>query len=270
MGRAAAIVGGVALTGIEVYGAVGYLVSQGQPNYLVAGGAVVTIAAAALPVLAGRCWRSRRYILAALLWAAMVPALSVIVCAAVERTGSANDNAERGRQAVAQKLALAREAEKEAKAVAAEDEAAAKAECASGRKAKCLGLEARADLSRQRLEAARGGVAQAGIAPRDPMASRLAAVLPVNEEAVRIYQPLILPLVISALGLLLIAAGAHGEVVDAEVPEPLPEADPRAKVISWVREYKRRHGRSPKIPEVQNAFGLKRSTAYRRIEQARR
>jgi len=76
---------------------------------------------------------SGRYILAVLLWAAMAPALSVIVCAAVERTGGANDTAERGRQAVAQKLALAREAEKEAKAVADSDELAAKAECATGR-----------------------------------------------------------------------------------------------------------------------------------------
>src|SRR5215470_9290116 len=35
----AAIVGGVALTTIEVIGAVGHLVSQNQPSYLVAGGA---------------------------------------------------------------------------------------------------------------------------------------------------------------------------------------------------------------------------------------
>jgi len=41
------------------------------------------------------------------------------------------------------------------------------------------------------------------------MASRIAAVLPIPEEAVRIYQPLVLPLAISGLGLLLIAVGAH-------------------------------------------------------------
>jgi len=121
----AAIIGGVALTAIEIYGAVSYLVSQSQPHYLVAGGAVVTMVAAILPILAGRCWGNGRYVLAILLWVAMAPALSVIVCAAVERTGGANDTAERGRQAVAQKLALAREAEKEAKAVADSDEAAA-------------------------------------------------------------------------------------------------------------------------------------------------
>lgn len=205
----AAIVAGVCLTAIEVYGAVSYLVSQAQPHYLVAGGAVVTMVAAILPILAGRCWGNGRYILAVLLWAALVPALSVIVCAAVERTGNANDTAQRGRQAVAQRLALARDAEKEAKAVADSDEAAAKAECATGRGQKCLGLEARADQSRQRLETARSGVAQAGVAPKDPMASRLAAVLPVSEAEVRLYQPLILPLSISGLGLLLITVGAH-------------------------------------------------------------
>ena len=73
---AAAIVGGVCLTAIEVYGAVSYLVSQSQPSYLVAGGAVVTVVAAILPVLAGRCWRGGRRLLAVLLWMAMVPAHS--------------------------------------------------------------------------------------------------------------------------------------------------------------------------------------------------
>lgn len=211
----AAIAGGAVLTAIEVYGAVSYLVSQAVPNYLVAGGAVVTLVAATLPILAARCWRDRRRLLAVLLWAALAPALSVIVTAAVERTGSANDGAERGRQAIAQKLALAREGEKEAKADVAADEAAAKAECARAVKGAdprgpaCKSLEARADNSRKRLEAARETVAQAGVVPKDPMASRIAAVLPVNEEAVRIYQPLVLPLSISALGLLLISAGAH-------------------------------------------------------------
>jgi hypothetical protein len=204
-----AIGGGIALTSIEIVGATGYLLSQSQPHYLVAGGVVVTAIAAILPILAGRCWRDGRYLLAILLWLALAPALSVIVSAAVERTGSANDGAERGRQAVAQKLALAREAVADAKAVADTDEAAAKAECSSGRKTKCLGLEERADQSRRRLEAARGAVAQAGVVPKDPMASRIAAVLPINEEAIRIYQPLVLPLSISALGLLLITVGAH-------------------------------------------------------------
>jgi len=84
----AAIAGGVALVAIEVIGAVSYLVSQAQPSYLVAGGAVVTVVSAILPILAARCWRGGRYCLALLLWAALVPALSLIFTAAVERTTS--------------------------------------------------------------------------------------------------------------------------------------------------------------------------------------
>ena len=85
---ASAIAAGVILTGIEVYGSVSYLLSQSQPSYLVLGGAIVTAITAILLPLAERMARDRRYLLAALLLAAMVPALSIIVCAAVERTGA--------------------------------------------------------------------------------------------------------------------------------------------------------------------------------------
>src|SRR5262245_25873429 len=129
----AAIAGGVVLTAIEVTGAVTYLVSQASPSYLIAGGAVVTAVAAILPILAARCWRAGRRLLAVLLWAALVPALSLIFTAAVERTGGARDAANRDRQVVAQKIELARDAVKDAKAVADSNEAAAKAECATGR-----------------------------------------------------------------------------------------------------------------------------------------
>jgi hypothetical protein len=61
-------------------------------------------------------------------------------------------------------------------------------------------------------------VAEAGVAPKDPMASRIAAVLPFNEETVRVYQPLVLPLSISALGLLLISVGAHQPKPPAKAP----------------------------------------------------
>jgi hypothetical protein len=205
----AAIVGGVVLTAIEVVGAVSYLVQQDSPSYLIAGGAVVTVVAAMLVPLSERCWQRGRRILAILLALSLVPALSLIFSAAVERTGGARDEANRNRQAVAQQIELKRAAVNEAKAVAAEDEAAAKAECATGRKGKCLGLESRADQSRQRLEAARTALAQAGVVPSDPQARRLAALLPVSEEAIALYQPIILPVSISVLGLLLIAVGAH-------------------------------------------------------------
>ena len=128
--------------------------------------------ASMLVPLPERCWKGGRYVLAVLLVAALVPSLRLVFSAAVERTGGARDQANKDRQAIAQRIELKREAVKDAKAVADSDEEAAKAECASGRKVKCQGLEARADLSRGRLEAARTDLAQAGTVPTDP---RLAA-----------------------------------------------------------------------------------------------
>ena len=39
-------------------------------------------------------------------------------------------------------------------------------------------------------------------------------------------------------------------------------------VISWVREYRRRHGRLPQIQQVQREFGTSRTTSWRRIKAA--
>src|SRR5262245_12774680 len=217
---------------VEVIGAVGCLVNQDQPSYLVAGGALVNEVAAILSPLAARCWRMRGHLLAILLLVAMVPALSLIFTAAVERTGGARDEANRDRQAIAQRIELTRAAERDAKVIAGADEAAAMAECSRAQKGAdprgpaCKSLEARADNSRQRLKEARDAVAQAGVVPTDPQARRIAAILPVSEEAAALYQPLILPLSISALGLLLIAVGAHS-------PKPRKVSQKRTGKRKW-------------------------------------
>jgi hypothetical protein len=209
-----AIAGGIALTAIEIVGAVSYLTSQSSPSYLVAGGALITAVAAIVPILAARCSQARRYFLALLLWGSMIPALSLVFSAAVERTGSARDEANRDRQVIAQKIELARSAERDAKAVADADEAKAVAECSRAAKGSprgplCTAAEGRADTSRQRLQTARDAVASAGVVSKDSQAVRLAAILPVSEESVALYQPIVLPVAISVLGLLLISAGAH-------------------------------------------------------------
>lgn len=240
----ASIAFGAALTAIEVVGAVGYLVSQDQPSYLVAGGAVVTIVAAGLLPLAERCWRRGRRLLAVMLVAALVPALSVVFVAAVERTGGAKDAADRDRQAHALKLSLAKATETEAKAQADSTKGKADAECSrsSGPKVDprgplCKAAQERADKAAQALKSARDEVVKVGPAPRDPMASRLAAVLPVSEADIATYQPLILPLSISVLGLLLIAAGTHS-------PKPRK---------GKTRRGKRKKGRNPASPQKPSA-----------------
>jgi len=61
--------------------------------------------------------------------------------------------------------------------------------------------------------------------------------------------------------------GSQEQTVEASAAsEPMP--DERERVVDWVREFKRRTGRSPRIPEVQQAFRLKRTTAWRRIPRS--
>jgi hypothetical protein len=59
----------------------------------------------------------------------------------------------------------------------------------------------------------------------------------------------------------------HKEEASA-VLEPTP--DERERVVSSVKAYRQRHGLSPKIPKAQQAFVLKRTTAWQRIVQIRR
>lgn len=43
----------------------------------------------------------------------------------------------------------------------------------------------------------------------------------------------------------------------------------KAEVYNWVREFRERNGRDPMIPEVRKAHGLKKTTAWRSIQEAK-
>ncbi len=85
-----------------------------------------------------------------------------------------------------------------------------------------------------------------------------------------------LAVLISELGTIVFLSSALGhqshpvpapEPRETEV-EPDPEPGHRAEVISWVREFRRRHGRNPQIPELQARFRCPKTTAWRRIKAA--
>jgi hypothetical protein len=53
------------------------------------------------------------------------------------------------------------------------------------------------------------------------------------------------------------------------VPAWVPPGSNGDNVVSWVREFRRRHGRSPQIPELQRAFpGTPKTTAWRHCKAA--
>jgi hypothetical protein len=74
------------------------------------------------------------------------------------------------------------------------------------------------------------------------------------------------------LGFVLVGFGAHGSPVEQiELIPAVPEEvlDERERVVSWIQEYRRRHGRNPQIPEVQQAFpGLPKTTTWRRLKSS--
>ncbi|HXF53361.1 MAG TPA: hypothetical protein VNK52_04485 [Hyphomicrobiaceae bacterium] len=228
LGHLLALILGSALTGIEIYGCVEYLLSQqGRWSYIVAGGAFVTGCASVLPILAARAWRERRRWLAVMLGLAVFPALALVLGAAIERTGGARDAEQLARDAIARSIRLAEATVAEARAALAEREAAAARECSTGRGPICRGLEERAEAARARLAQARDALAQIGPPPVDPQARRIAAVLPLTEAQVQLYQPLILPMTISLLGILLLAYGAH-PIFAARRPAPAAAANDQA------------------------------------------
>lgn len=257
--RVGAMCSGVALTGVELWGALTYLVGQGQPSYLVAGGACVTILAASLPVLAERVWKDGRRVLSVLLYLMIIPALSVIVTAAIERTGSARDALTRSHDQHAYRIQLAKD--DLAAAQAAHDEAldlqqeysakAAEEGTRGGCKSICQGLQAQAKAYGEAAQAAQVRVSQArqalaaiGPPTYDPMVSRLAAVLPLSEDQITLYQPLVLPLAISSLGILMIAVAASS-----------PKARPRSGQKKKRSPPRRRPVPKKKLAAVQQASG---------------
>jgi hypothetical protein len=207
--RILATVAGLVLTGIEVFGAYEYLLKQeGRLSYLVAGGAVVTATSALLPILAERQWRDGHKLQALLLWAALLPALSLILSAAIERTGGARDRAGQERQAIETRIKLAKDAVDDAKSRLASAEAGVLAETKDkGCGPVCKGLKKEAEEARKQLSEARGAPDLKLVVPRDPQAVRLAAMLPVTEAQVALYQPVILPVTVSLLGILLLGTG---------------------------------------------------------------
>lgn len=231
---------GLLFTGIEVYGCAEYLLAQQQwrISYLVVLGAAVTGAASFIPMAIEMAWRDGRYLLALLVLLAFPFASATIFLAAVERTGSARDVTVQAQLDHATKMAALLRAERDAKADADADEAAAAKDCATGRKAICQGLEARAENARQRLAAARLAVVAAGSPPLDAQARRIAAMLPLTELQVQLYGPLILPLTGSILGVLFLAVGGRMERIDPPTAPPLelPKTKPIGNVARFMVE----------------------------------
>jgi hypothetical protein len=142
-----------------------------------------------------------------------------------------------------------------------------KAECASGRKRKCLDLEAAEDTKRAALGKISAPTSHALIADFTGLPEWLVEIVPAMTFSTGLL----------VLGFTLVGFAAHGDGSSAvnrpeqtvSVPavlEPVP--DERERVVNWIRAFERRHGRKPMIPEVRQAFDLPKTTIWRRIQSS--
>jgi hypothetical protein len=73
-----------------------------------------------------------------------------------------------------------------------------------------------------------------------------------------------------ALGFVLVGFGALGSQEQTVVRPAAPDVEPdeTERVVSWIKAFESRHGRKPKIPEVQQVFDLPKTTAWRRLKSS--
>lgn len=160
-------------------------------------------------------------------------------------------------------------------------------ECGSGKGARCKGL-------REALEAQESHVAllQARVERLQPAqeanvrlkhAARVFGFFVPGSDVKRIEEgleltwPFALALVMELGTIVFLGLGfGHGADVKSRVPlvPPVPANDPgpgtgsHDEVSRWVREFRARNQRNPRIPELQQQFRLPKTTAWRRIKAA--
>lgn len=149
--------------------------------------------------------------------------LAILICllAVLDRTSTAYDKTIHGRQTENLPREEARKALTQVEAEATAAEAAASVECTSGRGSRCKGMEERADAARRRVVEARTQLVQLGsVTAIDPMARRLAALLPLSEVSIGLLQPLLLPIWLELSGLVLLTYGLSPDRRQVEKATP--------------------------------------------------
>lgn len=134
-------------------------------------------------------------------------------------------------------------------------EEAAKTECSTGRGPHCREAEAKLEAARQTLAHAQ--------APKT--ANHIAAVTGLPPLVVDMAPSLAGTLALTLLGFVFLWFGHDGEPA-ATVPELVSEPEPitrEGKVVSWVREYQKKHGVPPSFTAVRTEFQLPKATAHR-------
>lgn len=213
--RAVFLLAGFAVIGVEVWGTFEFLMAdQHSVNYIVAGGCLITGLSGILPAAAAKAWEDWRPILAAVAWLLVPLSLVLVFMAAISRTGGAADRAQEARIQSERAYKAASEAVEELKATLRRQEATAEFECSpsqKGRGLKCADANRDVADTQAKLATARGILVKAPAVQVDSLSVRIAALTGgrVTAEQARMFQPAILPIIMSLVGAVLVAIGAR-------------------------------------------------------------
>lgn len=146
----------------------------------------------------------------------------------------------------------------QAKAAVDYAESAAKTECGDGRGPKCKAAEARLDAARKELAKM----------PAPHTANHIATATGWNPLLVDLAPSIAGTLALTLLGFVFLWFGHDVErrvppQAPAFQPVPVSEQTREGKVVSWVREYQKKHGVPPSFTAVRNEFQLPKATAHR-------
>jgi hypothetical protein len=208
----------LALTACEVLGVYEYVTEHRTSLYVAIGSCIVAAVTPGLPALADWFARSRGWRYAIGAWLGFAICLAIVLLAAIQRTGTATDAAEQLRNKAERAIAIAVSAEKQAADDYRVAQAAAIREC-DIRGKKCLEAEAKAETARAALARARGDLVSAPAGEQvDPLARRLALVLPLAEPQIRLLQPLLVPFALSLLSVLFFAGWSRIDFASGATP----------------------------------------------------
>lgn len=238
-------------------------------------GPLAAVSAAVLLALCEHAWRDRQVIRIVLLGVLGITAAVISGAVVLERVSARQEARLQASRTDNLPRQLAERSLAEAKEALAKAEAEAAAECRSGRKIRCESTEHREVEARKRVEAERAKVVSLGaISVVNPVASVLGGWTELYHRAL----PLALPIWLEVAAPVVLAYGfAPGR---RKAPEPEKKArrrttrrEPRKPaaqdgVTDWVEAYRQKHGRPPKVADVRQAFGVSKTTAWRRIRSA--
>lgn len=213
------------LAACEVLGVYEYVSEHKSSAYVALGSCVIAAITPTLPALADWFGRGRQFRYCLATWLAFILCLMLVMTAAIQRTGSTTDTAQQSREAAERAAKIAVAAETQAASDYEAAQAAALKECVV-RRTRCMDAEEKADKARAALAKARAALISAPASEQvDPLARRIASVLPVSEERVRLLQPLLLPIILSLLSAVLFAGWSRLDFIDAaEPPNLAPDA----------------------------------------------